>query len=335
VWRAAVGLLRGASQQRLSDVRIRIAIDRQRLELFDAGQRLVAAYPVSTAANGPGELYGSECTPRGVHTVRAKIGEGCAINTVFVRRRPTGEIWTASLAQAHPDRDWMLTRLLWLSGRESGFNRGGNVDSLRRKIYIHGTGEDALVGRPGSHGCIRLRSADVIALFGAVQRGTEVEIVESASQQLRVRATNWRESEEALRRIRREVFVREQGVPDELEWDDADPVCRHVLAEDAEGAAIGCGRLLADGFIGRVAVLQAGRGRRVGSAMLSKLVDLARYAGFERVALNARADTQAFYARHGFAPVGGEFVDVGIRHQCMERVLAGAANPRLTVAGAG
>ncbi len=303
-------------------MRINVCLDRQRLDLVDAARGIVATYPVSTARNGPGELYGSEQTPRGLHVVRAKIGEGCALNTVFVRRRPTGEICTRALEAAHPDRDWMLTRLLWLSGRESGFNRGRNVDSLRRKIYIHGTGDDASVGMPGSHGCIRMRNADVIAFFGRVQPGTEVEIVEASGQPFRVRVARWLGEEDALRRIRREVFVREQSVPDELEWDGRDAACRHVLAEDAQGAAIGCGRLLADGFIGRVAVLGPWRGRGVGSAMLSKLIDMARYAGFERVALNARTDTQAFYGQHGFAPVGGEFMDAGIRHQCMERALA-------------
>jgi predicted GNAT family N-acyltransferase len=309
-------------------MRIHVCVDRQRLDVVDVERGILATYPVSTAANGPGELYGSERTPRGLHVVRAKIGEGCAINTVFVRRRPTGEIWTPALAAAQPDRDWMLTRLLWLSGRESGFNRGGDVDSLRRKIYIHGSGDEASLGKPGSHGCIRMRNADVVALFGRVRPGTEVEIIEASGQPFRVRVGRWVDDEDTLREIRHEVFVREQSVPEELEWDDRDSACRHVLAEDMQGTAIGCGRLLADGFIGRVAVLRPWRERGVGSAMLSKLIDMACYAGFDRVVLNARTDTQAFYARHGFIAVGSEFMDAGIRHQCMERALARPATVR-------
>lgn len=162
----------------MSALRIAVYLDRQRLEVIDDKGRTVASYPVSTAAKGPGERYGSQCTPRGRHRVRAKIGAGCPVNTVFVRRRPTGEIWTPELAAANPGRDWMLTRILWLTGRESGFNRGGSVDSLRRKIYIHGTGDETTLGFPGSHGCIRLGNEAVIDLFERISVGTEVTIFE-------------------------------------------------------------------------------------------------------------------------------------------------------------
>jgi lipoprotein-anchoring transpeptidase ErfK/SrfK len=144
-----------------------------------AKQQLVfgdKVYAVSTAANGPGEKNGSMCTPRGRHIVRAKIGKGAPLGAVFVGRRPTGEIWTPELHARYPGRDWMLTRLLWLSGCERGFNRLGEVDTMRRMVYIHGTHDFAELGKPGSHGCIRMRNEDVAELFDLVPPYTEVEI---------------------------------------------------------------------------------------------------------------------------------------------------------------
>jgi lipoprotein-anchoring transpeptidase ErfK/SrfK len=133
-------------------------------------------YPVSTAKNGCGEKNGSFCTPRGRHIVRAKIGAGQPLGAVFVRRRPTGEVWTPELHARYPGRDWMLTRILWLSGKEPGFNRLGDVDTMRRVIYIHGTHDYAEMGKPGSHGCIRMRNADIAELFDLVPPYTTVEI---------------------------------------------------------------------------------------------------------------------------------------------------------------
>lgn len=138
----------------------------------------VLTYSVSTAANGPGEANGSGCTPRGEHYVRACIGTDQPRCTVFRGRRPTGEIYTAELANAFPDRDWILSRILWLCGREPGRNRGGQVDSMRRYIYIHGTPDTEPMGVAASHGCIRMRNDDVIALFAMVRPGTPVTITE-------------------------------------------------------------------------------------------------------------------------------------------------------------
>jgi lipoprotein-anchoring transpeptidase ErfK/SrfK len=135
-------------------------------------------YSVSTAKNGPGEKNGSFCTPRGSHIVRAKIGAGQPVNTVFVRRRPTGEVWSPELHAKYPGRDWMLTRLLWLSGCQPGFNRLGDVDTMRRYIYIHGSPDTAQMGKPGSIGCIRMRNRDVVELFERVAPYTPVEIRE-------------------------------------------------------------------------------------------------------------------------------------------------------------
>jgi lipoprotein-anchoring transpeptidase ErfK/SrfK len=155
---------------------IKVSIPDQRLDLLD-GDRVVKSYSVSTAKNGPGEINGSECTPRGEHVIRAKIGAGEPPDTVFVRRRPTGEIFGPGYREKFPKRDWILTRILWLSGKEPGKNRFGDVDTMRRYIYIHGCPDEDRMGVPGSHGCVKMRNADVIELFDRVPAGTRVLIV--------------------------------------------------------------------------------------------------------------------------------------------------------------
>lgn len=156
--------------------RIRVSIADQTLTLADDRDTALRVYPVSTATNGAGELSGSHCTPRGRHIVRARIGAGAPVSTVFVGRRPTGEIWTPALAAQYPDRDWILTRILWLSGCEVGFNRLGEVDTMRRYIYIHGTPDTVELGQPSSIGCIRMRNGDLVELFDLVPARTPVEI---------------------------------------------------------------------------------------------------------------------------------------------------------------
>lgn len=133
---------------------------------------------ISTASNGVGQQTGSECTPLGRHRIRAKIGHQQAINTVFVGRRPTGEIFSEKLAAAQPKRDWILTRILWLCGNQPGINRGGQVDTQRRFIYLHGAPDSHAMGVPGSHGCIKMRNDDIISLFDLVELGTSVTISE-------------------------------------------------------------------------------------------------------------------------------------------------------------
>jgi lipoprotein-anchoring transpeptidase ErfK/SrfK len=158
-------------------MKITIHIPTQTLELFDDASRLLHRYAVSTGANGAGEESGSFCTPRGRHVIRARIGAGQPVNTVFVARRPTGEIYTPQLGAQQPGRDWILTRIMWLSGCEHGYNRWGSCDTMRRYIYIHGTPDATVLGRPGSKGCVRMRNADLLELFDLVPAGTEVEIV--------------------------------------------------------------------------------------------------------------------------------------------------------------
>jgi len=159
-------------------MKINIRIPTQQLDLLDNAGKLLRCYSISTAANGAGELPGSYCTPRGKHIIRAKIGAGQPENTVFVGRRPTGEIYTPELGAKFPLRDWILTRILWLSGCEVGFNRLGNNDTMRRYIYIHGTPDSVPLGIPDSHGCIRMRNDDLVELFDIVPAGTAVEIIE-------------------------------------------------------------------------------------------------------------------------------------------------------------
>lgn len=156
---------------------IRIRLGAQRLELRE-GERTIAEFDVSTARNGAGERVGSECTPRGRHTIAKKIGAGLPPGAVLVAREPTGEICDAETYGAEPERDWILTRVLWLDGTEPGCNLGGDVDTLSRYIYIHGAPDAAPMGVPLSHGCIRMRNTDVCALFDMVDEGTVVDIVE-------------------------------------------------------------------------------------------------------------------------------------------------------------
>lgn len=157
--------------------RIEVSLGEQRLRLIDTDTEL-GSWSVSTALNGAGETNGSGCTPRGAHYIRACIGADQPLNAVFIGRRPTGEIYSPGLAASHPGRDWILTRILWLCGREPGKNRLGNRDSQRRYIYIHGTPDTEPMGVPLSHGCIRMRNADLLELFSRVQAGTPVDIHE-------------------------------------------------------------------------------------------------------------------------------------------------------------
>ena len=157
-------------------MKININIKSQTLDLIDYQDDILLQYSISSALKGTGQDSGSYCTPLGRHIIRAKIGIGEPENTVFVGRRPTGEIYSPDLAEQFPGRDWILTRILWLSGCEPGFNRLGSVDTMRRYIYIHGSPDSVQMGQPGSIGCIRMRNADIVELFDRVAAGTPVNI---------------------------------------------------------------------------------------------------------------------------------------------------------------
>lgn len=292
-----------------------ISLPAQELQLFEGGT-LLRRYAVSTAVKGAGEENGSFCTPRGKHLIRAKIGAACAENAVFVRRRPTGEIWNKEFSERFPDRDWILTRILWLSGLEPGFNRRGNVDTMRRYIYLHGSPDSAQMGTPGSIGCVRMRNRDIVELFDLVSPYTRVNI-----GNYRVESGDWAGLRDRVRPLRHQVFVVEQGVPKKLEWDQFDPDSRHAVALDAEGRAIGTGRLLPDGHIGRMAVLSEWRSKGVGAALLRHLMAIAGSLGMRRLALNAQTHAAPFYARFGFATEGEEFMEAGIPHISMTQNL--------------
>lgn len=155
---------------------IHISIAAQTLTLLDADGKLLAQFLVSTAENGVGCEKDSGCTPLGAHVIRAKIGGDALPNAVFVGRRQTGEICTPALMDAFPGRDWILTRILWLSGKEVGKNRLGNVDTMQRYVYIHGTPDSTDITVIGSHGCVRMRNADIMTLFNMVPVGIAVQI---------------------------------------------------------------------------------------------------------------------------------------------------------------
>lgn len=160
------------------DFYLHVSIAQQRLDVMRHG-RIEHSYPVATAKNGAGEQRGSHCTPRGWHRIRAKIGAGLPLGAVLVGRRFTGEIYSAALAAEQPERDWILTRILWLGGLEPGKNRYGAVDSAWRYIYLHGSPDHGVDGVPASHGCIRLKSPDIAALFAQVPAGTAVYVAEA------------------------------------------------------------------------------------------------------------------------------------------------------------
>ncbi|TDJ32888.1 MAG: L,D-transpeptidase [Gammaproteobacteria bacterium] len=161
----------------MDELTLDISLGEQRLKVVNDGE-VEAEYQVATARNGAGEIIGSECTPRGWHAICAKIGEGSAPGAVFVEREPTGEIYATELRAEHPERDWILTRILWLTGLEEGKNLSGDVDTRDRHVYIHGCPDEDEMGVPSSHGCVKMRNSDVVALFDIVSEGTRVYIHE-------------------------------------------------------------------------------------------------------------------------------------------------------------
>lgn len=258
-------------------MRIRISILSQCIEIYDDNDFFYRRYSISTAKNGAGEQRGSFRTPRGRHLIRAKIGAGQPENAVFVGRRPTGEIWTPELAAAHPGRDWILTRILWLSGREPGVNRLGDVDTMRRYIYLHGSPDTVEMGSPGSIGCVRMRNRDIIELFNLVPPYTPVDIVE----------------------FRVDGAQTDTGTPTASAYGPA-------------GEPLGSGHLRVDGCIDGLAVLEPWRGKGVGTALLDRLQESAAERSMGQVWLDVPRARTEFFQRLGFRQQGEAFLDSGI-----------------------
>lgn len=160
---------------RILEPLILIDIQAQSLMCFENGQ-VIADYEISSGKNGVGETENSGCTPRGWHEIADLIGLEHHENAVFVGRQWTGEIYSLTLSQQYPHRDWILTRILRLRGLEPGKNQGSGVDTYSRYIYIHGAPDEAKMGIPGSHGCIRMNSKDVMILANWAKLGFKVYI---------------------------------------------------------------------------------------------------------------------------------------------------------------
>lgn len=159
-----------------------INIAKQNLCLYEHNAE-ISQYQVSTAKNGIGSRQDSGCTPLGEHIIAQKIGGDQPINSVFVGRVPTNEVYSADFGKLHPERDWILSRILWLAGLEEGINKGcndkGGCDTYQRYIYIHGTPDDEAMDMPLSHGCVRMRNQDIIELYEKVDEGITVSIIAS------------------------------------------------------------------------------------------------------------------------------------------------------------
>lgn len=301
-------------------MRILVDIPRQTLDLHADDGALLRRYTISTAAKGAGEEKGSFRTPRGRHIIRAKIGADLPAGAALKGRRPTGEICTPEQVEQAPGRDWILSRILWLSGRQPGFNRLGSCDTMARYIYIHGTPDSEPMGVPGSHGCIRMHNDDVIDLFERVTVETEVLIRAGDADDpahFPLSVLDWRSGQQAIRPVREAVFVREHGVPQELEFDEKDRQATHLLLWNGQGEAVACARLLREGYLGRLGVLPAWRGQGLGSRLVAAALEEARRMGWKELRLTAMADKTAFYLPFGFEPVGDEFDAAGLPHQAM------------------
>ena len=154
---------------------IEVDISEQRLYLIEKSL-IKASYPISTSKYGEGSIQNSFKTPLGKHSIKEMIGEEAEINTIFTSRINTKRSATIIDQFEDTDNDYVTSRIIWLDGEEDGFNKGGNVDSYRRYIYIHGTHEEGLIGTKASNGCIRMFNYDVIELFNLVNIGTKVLI---------------------------------------------------------------------------------------------------------------------------------------------------------------
>lgn len=154
---------------------IEIDISQQRLYVYE-DKSILASYPISSSSFGEGQIVNSYKTPLGKHKILTKIGTNVEKNTIFVSRENMNQVAEIVHERHNNENDYVTSRILWLDGLEEGHNKGGNVDSFKRYIYIHGTHEEGLIGEKASHGCIRMFNNDVIELFSYIPEETEVNI---------------------------------------------------------------------------------------------------------------------------------------------------------------
>ena len=155
---------------------IYVGVKRQKLDLYLNGNHIIS-YPVSTSMHGAGTKAGSDMTPIGLHKIGGKFGSHTPIGGILKARKYTGEIASIQTGAIETGEDAITTRILTLEGLENGINKGGELDSYGRHIYIHGTIEEGLIGQPASHGCVRMKNEDVIDLFNRVNKDLTVIIL--------------------------------------------------------------------------------------------------------------------------------------------------------------
>ena len=176
-WRSPLRKL--VTQYRLKPDELVLIVEVTQQKLYVVKEeKVIRTYPISTSKYGIGNEDGSNKTPVGTHRIYEKVGEGVKIGTIFKARISTGRIANISHDSTDVEQDFIITRIMCLEGLEPGVNKGKGIDSCDRRIYIHGTPEEGLIGTPASHGCIRMKNDDVVELFDLVKIGTLVEIKE-------------------------------------------------------------------------------------------------------------------------------------------------------------
>lgn len=276
-------------------------------------------YPVSTSKNGVGELNNSFQTPRGLFNIRAKIGKGKPLLGVFRRRRFTQEICTDEIYKCAPaDKDWILGRILWLSGLEPHYNRIGIVDTMRRFIYIHGAPRLANLDIPGSIGCVRMEVNNLEKLFQQVSIYSQVFIRENSWHKFDIISGRWNSLAKYCGQIRKQVFVDEQKIPAEIEFDGLDNNINviNLLAINRQGINVGTARLIINREyikLGRMAVLDIFRAQGIGRGLIKKAIQIAKYQNLP-IIIHAQLEAINFYLKNGFIQEGKEFIEADIPH---------------------
>ncbi len=161
--------------ERLSEF-LYVGIRRQRMYYFKNNQ-IVSSYPISTSSKGAGNLMGSYKTPTGLHQIAEKIGGNAPLGTLFINKKNTGKVVPVNKSEISIKKDEITSRVLSLKGLQQGINKGKKYDTFSRGIYIHGTSDEASIGRPSSHGCVRMKNDDIMELFDLLSVGTKVVLL--------------------------------------------------------------------------------------------------------------------------------------------------------------